>query len=324
MEGLHRTRELSLNDIADLVGNKTSGYSSRLFRELGIEARPFEVARLKGIHDHVRIYERKPFDGTDEYRAYLLGMSHGDFHVPRPFGDAVRVSTSSTHVAMWGLFQRLFSSFGDVTRYSRYKKEFETYEWNFGVTLDKSFEFLLESQEAAREWVSQIESRLFAYLAGIWDAEGSVEVCRNRDVISIRLPIHNTSVALLEFIVRELRRTGYSPRGLQPNKPEGAISSKWGIPRRKDYWRVVLLDLDQSQSLLRRIPLRHREKVEMKQLALSLRRGDYWRDVSPRVKLFGRLFGWRRASPFGTRRKTGRRNSRTESLLFLQSHCIVS
>ena len=48
---LHVEKGMSLNDVAVLVGNKTSGYTSWLYKQLGIEYRPFEEARLKGIRE---------------------------------------------------------------------------------------------------------------------------------------------------------------------------------------------------------------------------------------------------------------------------------
>jgi hypothetical protein len=64
-----------------LIGNKTSGYTSWLTRPLGIQPRGFEEARLKGIKEKVRKYERRPFSGTDEDKAYLFGMRHGDLSI---------------------------------------------------------------------------------------------------------------------------------------------------------------------------------------------------------------------------------------------------
>jgi len=68
MQHLHLERRISIMDIAKLIGNKTSGYVSWVFKQLGIQPRDFEEARLAGIRQKVRKYERKPFDGTDEAR----------------------------------------------------------------------------------------------------------------------------------------------------------------------------------------------------------------------------------------------------------------
>ena len=77
LDYLHNTKGISLTDVSKLIGNKTSGYASWLCRQLGVKSRPFEEARLKGIREKRRKYERRPFDGTDEERAYLLGLRHG-------------------------------------------------------------------------------------------------------------------------------------------------------------------------------------------------------------------------------------------------------
>jgi hypothetical protein len=61
----HVEKGVSLGDVAKLIGNKTSGYTSWLTRQLGIQARPFEESRLKAIREKCRKYERKPFDGTE-------------------------------------------------------------------------------------------------------------------------------------------------------------------------------------------------------------------------------------------------------------------
>ena len=114
LDYLHNTKGMSLNDIAKLIGNKTSGYASWVCRELGVRRRPFEEARLKGIREKRRKYERRPFDGTDEDKAYLPGLRHGDFSASRPFNGAVRVSTSTTHPAMARLFRSLFEPYGHI------------------------------------------------------------------------------------------------------------------------------------------------------------------------------------------------------------------
>ncbi len=58
LDHLHNTKGMSLNDVAKLIGNKTSGYTSWVCRELGVRRRPFEEARLKGMREKRRKYER--------------------------------------------------------------------------------------------------------------------------------------------------------------------------------------------------------------------------------------------------------------------------
>jgi len=274
MEGLHWTRELSLNDIADLVGNKTSGYSSYLFKELGIEPRPFEEARLKGVANHLRMYERRPFTGTDADKAYILGLKHGDLSAYVPFGNVTRVSTSTTHPALAELFTELFSPHGHVYKLPRYKKDTGTFEWNFQAILDDSFAFLLEPREKCRDWVQKQDETMLAYLAGLVDAEGHIRMYPNPRTVGIIVSVWNTDIDLVRFAYDCLKQLGYRPMEPYLDKRGGGKSSGFHIERKKDYWRLQLGRFDEAQSLLQRLPLRHREKVERKRLALSVSKGE--------------------------------------------------
>jgi hypothetical protein len=146
----HIEKGISMMDIAKMIGNKTSGYTSWLARQLGMQSRPFEEARLKAIREKLRKYERRPFDGTKRDMAYLLGLRHSDISITRPWtnaAEAIRVSTSTTHPAMAELFTSLFSPYGHVYMHPRYKKDTQSYEWNLNAILDGSFIFLQEERE---------------------------------------------------------------------------------------------------------------------------------------------------------------------------------
>ena len=282
IEHLHHEKGISLTDMAKLVGNKTSGYMSWLARQLGIQPRDFEEARLVGIHKKVRKYERKPFDGTDEDKAYLLGLRRGDLSVSRPFGDAIRVSTSTTIPAMAKLFTELFSPYGHVYKSPRYKTDMQIYEWNIDAILDKSFEFLLTDTRTCWDWIVARESTLLSYLAGIWDSEGSIGIHPNARVTAVVANAYNTDVELLDFIAVNLRHLGYKAY-IHLDKHSGEKSPTYKIEMKKDYFKVGVYHFEKAQSLIRRLPIRHGDKVARKELALSLNRGDYWNDVKPRV-----------------------------------------
>lgn len=235
IQRLHYERDISLGDIAKLIGNKTSGYTSWLTRQLGIQPREFEEARLAGIHKKVRKYERRPFDGTDEDRAYLLGLRHGDLSVSRPFGDAIRVSTSTTHPAMAKLLTELFTPCGHVYQHPRYKKETHTYEWNLITILDNSFEFLLQEFDQSLSWIQSNERTIFAYLSGLLDAEGSIITTRShRSKVYLFLDYYNSNKSMLEWIKEELKERGYYC-SLRINKRRGTRTKKYGILHRSDY-----------------------------------------------------------------------------------------
>ncbi len=284
MQDLHVVRGVSLSDIAKMIGNKTSGYTSWLCRQLGVEARPFEEARLKGIREKRRKYERRPFDGTDEDKAYLLGLRHGDLSTSVPWKGVVRASTSTTHPSMAELFENLFSRYGHVYRYPRFKNDTKSYEWNLQVILDGSFDFLCWSLSEVWTWISDTRNRILSFIAGFLDAEGHLGISSSGKNTCLIISIYNTNLSLLQRIKTELKILGFSPLGPYLDKPKGSKTSKYGIERKKDYWRIALARFDECKALLRLLPLRHPEKLRRKELSLSLLLGQRWDVVAPRIQ----------------------------------------
>jgi hypothetical protein len=279
LDYLHNTKGISLNDIAKLIGNKTSGYTSWLCKQLGVKRRPFEEARLKGIREKRRKYERRPFDGTDEDRAYLLGLRHGDLSVSRPFKGAVRVSTSTTHPAMAELFYSLFEHYGHVYQHPRYKKDTKSYEWNLSTVLDSSFDFLLQEFNDAREWLSSNRSILLSYLSGLLDAEGSIITTRdNRGFITIFVDYYNSDTSLLDWVQESIRALGFHT-SLRINKREGVKTKKYGIVHRRDYWQLSTFGMNKIQDLVRLLQPRHPEKIRRREMALNVKKGALYQEV---------------------------------------------
>ncbi|MDA4131625.1 MAG: hypothetical protein OK454_00670 [Thaumarchaeota archaeon] len=80
----------------------------------GIRLRDKVEAQIKAVTKH----ERRPFDGDDELRAYLIGFVKGDFYVSR-HGRAIRVKTATTHPRMTELVRTIFSEHGAIYEYPR-------------------------------------------------------------------------------------------------------------------------------------------------------------------------------------------------------------
>jgi hypothetical protein len=284
LDYLHKTRGVSLNDIAKLIGNKTSGYTSWVCKQLGVRRRPFEEARLKGIREKRRKYERRPFDGTDEDRAYLLGLRHGDLSVSRPWNAVVRVSTSTTHPAMAELFRSLFEPYGHVYQNPRFKKDTKTYEWNLYAILDDSFDFLFPSFSESSHWIQSNQSLTLSYLGGLFDAEGSVGIYPAKLLTSLNVLFYNTNLDLMNFVYKAVTKLGYRPLPPYLDKKKGFRSPGYHIEMKKDYWRVLLARFDECQSFLQRLPIRHPEKVTKRSLARAILRGQAWKETGPRVR----------------------------------------
>lgn len=283
LDYLHNTRGLSLNDVAKLVGNKTSGYTSWVCRQLGVERRPFEEARLKGIREKRRKDERKPFDGTDEDKAYLLGLRHGDLSVSRPWNGVVRVSTSTTHPAMAELSHKLFEPYGHVYQIPRYKKDTKTYEWNLHVVLDDSFSFLFLGFDAAKDCVKESNVKIIAYLSGFLDAEGSILVTRNiRGGVVIFVDYFNEYRPILEWISDRAHELGVGT-SIRLNKSIGPGTTGFHLNHNKEYWQMPIFSAKRIQGFIRILKLRHPEKLSRREISLSIKDGMKFQDIADRI-----------------------------------------
>ena len=66
-------------------------------------------------------YQSHPFEGSDQERAYLLGLRAGDLHA-QAHGRKFRISVGTTHPSMMRLFQDSFSKYGQVRRYPKFNE----------------------------------------------------------------------------------------------------------------------------------------------------------------------------------------------------------
>ena len=283
---LHHERGLSLSDIARLTGNKTSGYISWVCKCLSVRVRPFEESRLKAIREKRRKYERRPFDGSDEDKAYMLGLRHGDLSVSRPWKGVVRVSTSTTHPAMAELFHDLFGKYGHVYQLPRFKKDTGSYEWNLQVILDESFSFLIPNFGMVKHWIGRHERTVLAYLAGLLDAEGSILVTKDaKSKVVLFVDYYNSNREILDWVAVQARRLNLSV-SLRINKKKGVRTKKYGIIHRRNYWQLSLLGVDVIMGFVKSLQLRHPEKLRRRQIALSTAPGQRYSDVFPLIAEF--------------------------------------
>ncbi len=175
----------------------------------------------------------------------------------------------------------MFSPHGHVYQHPRYKRDTQSYEWNLSTILDASFEFLLVDIRQCWEWVSKRECLLLSYVAGVLDAEGSIGIYRNMKGTALQFLVYNTNLELLRFLKRALVELSFRPLGPYLDKLKGTISSKYKIERKRDYWKLALANFGEVQALLTRLPIRHREKVARKRIALSLTIGKPWAVTRP-------------------------------------------
>ena len=131
LKDLYWKKKLSRSQIAkELSGS--SGWVGKLMARHGIPTRTISEAGLR--------YPKRPFSGDSSEASYTLGLRAGDLHA-RMYGFQTRLSTSSTHPAMWRLLTSVFGGYGRVGKSASLSKG--QYEWSMYCYLDRSFDFLL-------------------------------------------------------------------------------------------------------------------------------------------------------------------------------------
>ncbi|MDE1853356.1 MAG: hypothetical protein KGI38_06375 [Thaumarchaeota archaeon] len=206
-------------------------------------------------------YERRPFQGDDVERAYLMGLRYGDLNAVR-HGRAIRVRVSTTHPAMASLFKSLFSPYGHVNCYPRNASLTES-EWTLEVDLESSFDFLL-SKTALSE-IDQLPSKVFrAFLAGFFDAEGSIFLHAKAFGSTPEIQIRNMDIALLRLIARKLRKSGVAVKlSYFEQDPE-----RFTTPVSGGIWSLAVWRFGSVKTLIASLPLRHQEKIAKRGIAL--------------------------------------------------------
>ncbi len=244
----------SLKQIAGALVNPVTVFTH--LTKHGVQLRDKVEAQIKAVTK----YQRKPFSGNDEERAHLAGFRVGDLDVVK-HGRAVRVRTGTTHPAMAELFQELFGRYGYVHSYPR-RAPWTGHEWNLDADLHGSFEFLLlELSEVPREFATN--PRLFySFLAGFFDAEGSIYPHRKKWGSSFAIEISDVNLQLLTSMTSILEQLNYGPKlRVQNQDPErGAPSGT--------IWRIMLWRRNDVMRLLKEMPLKHGERTIKRELAL--------------------------------------------------------
>jgi hypothetical protein len=216
----------------------------------GVVLRDKVDAQIQAVTKH----QRKRFSGDKIEKAYLMGLRYGDLHVVR-HGRAIRVRVSTTHPAMADLFESVFSPYGHVHRYPREAK-LVGYEWTLECDLDDSFEFLLPKPS-----VSQLEAlstgEMIAFLAGVFDAEGSIILHRKRGRYNPEAVISNTDRTILNFVSRGIKTLGLHSKLMWMIQAE----NRAGITGLSVKGQVIVWRFRDVQKLLQTIPIKHEEKV---------------------------------------------------------------
>jgi len=245
--------------LKQIAGGELSSVTVYLhLRKRGVRLRDKLEAQIAAVEK----YERRPFAGDRLERAYLLGLRHGDFDVVR-HGRTIRVRVSTTHPAMAELFENLFSPYGHVSHYPR-TSQLTRYEWTLECDLDSSFRFLLFKLKI-ENLKSFTPEEFKAFLAGFFDAEGSILFHKKKQWGGFELSIPNMNLTLLELIADKLEADSCKCV-VELVRQKADRGTKGG----QDYiWRLAVYRAEDVRSILRDLQLRHSEKVAKAKIALK-------------------------------------------------------
>jgi hypothetical protein len=159
-----------------------------------------------------------------------------------------------------------------VRVYPRFSKR-AGYEWTVEGELDSTFEFLI-SEKNVPPGKDATKKVVLAYLAGLFDAEGSI-MLRDGRPFAPRLSLTNKDVSMLDWVENKLT-------GLR-------IHCSRSPPDRKGVLRTNLWRNDDILRFLRDLPLKHPEKKAKARLIINGERNvtglfAAWESLSGRIE----------------------------------------
>lgn len=160
----------------------------------------------------------------------------------------------------------MLGSYGRVVASPKFLRKTNQFEWEVYGYLHASFEFLVKPLEVTDE-------SFLSFFAGFFDAEGTISIFKQHrsTTTGLRVEVSSCDRDLLLLIAEKLRRFGYGAH--LSDKPVRRKGETIGYaPYSADFWRLSLTKSDEALRLLQSLPLRHREKVAKKELALRCRK----------------------------------------------------
>jgi hypothetical protein len=226
----------------------------------GLQLRDRMEAQIKAVSKH----EKRGFDGDPCTRAYMIGIGKGDYYATS-HGRATRVRLSTTHPAMSKLFKDLFESYGPIYEYPK-PTALTGFEWSLDCDLDASFGFMTDSSQPTME-IFEKPDLFMNFLAGFFDAEGSIWYHENSSRGGFQVSISNLDEQLLRRIAATLVSLGFS---VAVNFRRQKKSPRITGDVREILWSLEIWRQSDVNRFLRSVPLRHPEKVEKARIAVKL------------------------------------------------------
>lgn len=210
---------------------------------------------------HMRVvYAKRPFDGNEKERAYLIGFRLGDLNVykPSPNSKIFVVRCHTTIRAQANLIRSLFKKYGGVKIFYS-----PTNGFTVNCFLDDSFDFLYLKKLPLR--VFQDHNTAYSFMAGYTDAEGSFGLNQGKG----RFKIDSYDFEILRKMSDFLRLNGVATkfRLIARRGTESGMGYRWNC----NLWR---LDVNEALSLERFIKtilryLKHSKRIKDAKIVLA-------------------------------------------------------
>ena len=250
---------------------------NKILKENNISIRQSRSALLAMGH----IQEKEKFNLDIHEKAYLYGLVGGDLTPVRKSNFTLKLITHSTHMTFINLLYRTFNKYGPTSY-----KETKNNDIRFQSHIDlESFSFLLESKSPnLPDWINQ--ENFYEFLAGYIDADGSVMIKKIYGYFQFIIRLCGENLQLLLQIKTMLQSNNYGV-SIHKNHSKGDKSYRNGklFQYNEDYYVIDVYRKEESLHLLKKLPLRHPEKIAKKELMFSIaQRGLVrWKDVEKEV-----------------------------------------
>jgi len=290
-----RGKNLPLNELIKLYKNQN--YSLRKLSKKYNISRPTlkdilikNSIQLRSNHDAIKLsnqkHKRNSFSNDNIERAYLAGFVEGDITAFRKSKYTIRLITNSTHDDFLHNFSKAFGNYGYVRISPRKNKTFENYMWCVSADLDNSFSFLLPENRKLEipELINSNKYIFLGFLAGYFDAEGSILIKKIRENIQYCLRLSTQNLDLLKLICYNLKHMGVKSIIYKNfSKGNSRLANKIKITYNNDYFALEIFRKSDVKYLLEILPLTHPEKVSKKKLVLRFISENFtkWNQVQP-------------------------------------------
>ncbi len=223
--------KLSLKEIGDLY-NIVPAAVLRKMRKFNIPMRTSWEGNI--------IHPKKPFNGSLEEKAYLIGFRLGDLGVTQKskLTNSIVVKSNTTKPEQVTLMKNLFSPYSHVW----ISGPNAIGVFYFTTLLHPSFNFLVPKNDFMPNWIENDTNLSLAFIAGYTDAEGSIGIYDGR----ARFRIGSYDIGILRQIHNSFEKLGVRST-LRLDRPKGSIDKR-GFISNGDFWRV---GISEKSSLLK-------------------------------------------------------------------------